>query len=145
MPDGRKSAEQDAEDRAQGAEAALRTISEHSTRNALAATAGNAAAIEEWAAARRKKDIEVVGGDDEDCESIDGSPVVLYFEWPHCGWECDYHAWVTEDGRAWGTNHGRLFELTMAELEEQQAQCCTWLAGTEAAIAKVREWKKEED
>ena len=132
--DGLKSAEQDAEERAQGAEAALKTIAEHSTRNALAATAGNATAIEEWAAARRKKAVEVVGGDDADCESIDGKKVIHHFYWPHCGWEMDQHAWVTEDGRAWGTNHGSFVELTMDDLLKQTVKITNWFSGTLKAM-----------
>ena len=112
--------------------------------NALAKS-GNATAIEEWAAARRKKAIEVVGGDDEDCESIDGKKVVLHFYQPHCGWEMDQHCWLTEDGRVWATNHGSLYEMSPEELAELDEQVAEWARGVHAAREAARKLRGEGD
>ena len=49
-------------------------------------------------------------------EEIEGCRVVHEFSvmWP--AWECDELGWVTEDGRAWMTSHGRLYEAGPGDL-----------------------------
>ena len=49
---------------------------------------------------------------------IDGARVVHEFSVMRPEWECDAYGWITEDGRAWMTNHGSTHQATAGELLE---------------------------
>ena len=55
---------------------------------------------------------------DGNCEvaRIDGVAVRRKFTILYAGWECDSEGWMTEDGRLWGTDHGRLVRLTQSDI-----------------------------
>lgn len=154
MPDGPKSAEREAEGRAKGAEAALKTIHEHATWNALAAThgptdivTGAMLRLDPRGAAEPRETITVVG-EDPDYEEIDGSKVVLQFEIPYVGWEMDNTGWITEDGRAWETSHGGgPIEMTPEELAALDERVDGWARGVHAAreAAQLRRAAEEAD
>ena len=95
--------------------------------------------------AGRSELFECGPGGRRDVVRIAGSPVVFSFKWPHTGWECDEDAWITDEGKAWGTNHGSPCQLSLNDLEEQREQIRDWLAGTDAAIAIIDEKSHERD
>ena len=47
---------------------------------------------------------------------IDGKRVIHEFSVLWNGWEMDNQGWITEDGRAWMTNHGHLSEVNASSI-----------------------------
>ena len=68
---------------------------------------------------------------------IDGVKVVHEFEVLWHQWECDGYGWVTEDGRAWLTTHGRRFEAETSELLERMEAALSCAQGIRKALALV--------
>ena len=69
--------------------------------------------------------------------TINGKRVVHTFTILFEGWEADNYGWVTEDGKIWTTNHGRLCEMSAQELREKIEETEASLAGLKLA----RDWQ----
>ena len=74
-------------------------------------------------------------GTGEDTTEIDGSRVVYTFRMYYHKWECDGWGWVTEDGRMYASNHGRVHEVTTGLLVKKADELNDAVRGILKALA----------
>ncbi len=74
---------------------------------------------------------------------IDGVKVVHEFKVLWHKWECDGYGWITEDGRAWLTSHGKRFEAEASELLERMEAALSCAQGIRKALALTAEAREQ--
>ena len=75
---------------------------------------------------------------------IDGRKVVHEFTVLWREWECDGYGWVTEDGRAWLTSHGRPpYEAGTSALLDRMDEALSSATGIRKALSLMADPPKE--
>ena len=76
---------------------------------------------------------------------IDGQKVIHEFKVLWHQWECDGWGWITDDGRAWLSNHGRVHEAETSELLERMAEALSSVTAIREALTLLAKHREKED